>query len=263
MNYTKEVNVNWHPKTRKLCQVPKEGLEFAFVSKNFHQIHQFVWCKDFLQDAIWGHLNQKKITIFGFCYDPEEMIPLYMNKTRLMVANWKDKEFDSKLLNNCLVFLNAIENQLKMTKTVAFKCKDVPPRYKKSSIFILEGSRRWMKSPPMISLYALLIRAGMNHKEGDDPLTTLKNIANGTTKPYYGGVGFKGANDKLNIESSYAPLKKLLKIGDRRIFHRNIHDNYPTVCAANRLHNNFGFVGFAKGFTKEIFPHWHRLKEMK
>ena len=262
MKNIKEKPVNWHPKTQKLYQIPKEGMEFAFVSEDFQQIHQLVWCKDFLQDAIWGHLNQKKVSIYGFTYDPETMPPLFMDKTRLLITNWKDQNFNHKLLNNCLPFLNAFEKKLKMQRTIVFKCQKTPTRYGKSGVWMLEGSKRWMKSPPMISLYTLLIRAGMIHEIGVCPLTTLQKIADKKIDPYFGGDKHDGAKDGRNVTSILPKLRQLLKIGDRKIFHRNIHQNFPAKCLTTKLHNNYGFVGFSAGSTKTDFPHWHR-KEIR
>lgn len=258
MEKAKEVAIKWHPKTQKLYQIPKEGVEFAFVSEDFTQIHQLVWCKDFLQDAIWGHVNKKEISIYGFKYDPATMPPLYLKKTRLIVTNWKDDLFGHKLLNNCLPFLNAIEDQLKMSKTEVSVCKKTPPRYGKSKVWMLEGSRRWMKSPPMISLYTLLIRAGMVHDSSEIPVTTLSRIGNGLKNPYFGGDGHKGASDKANIKKSLQKISFLLNTGDRKIFHREIRKNFPSTCNTGKLHNSYGFVGFSNGDTKTQFPHWHR-----
>jgi len=258
MENIREIEVQWHPKTEKLYQIPKEGMQYAFVSQDFKQIHQLVWCKDFLQDAIWGHLNQKKVSIYGFTYDPETMLPLYLRRTRLMVANWKDESLGPKLLNNCLPFLHAIEKRLGMRRTELFRCQKVPPRYSTAGVWLLEGSKRWMKSPPMISLYTLLIRAGMTHHPGKMPVMTLRHLADGTVRPYFGGEGFKGADDNENISTSLSRFKHLLKTGDRKIFHRKMRENYPSTIQTNKLHNSYGFVGFAKNYTEEDFPYWHR-----
>lgn len=258
MEKTKEVSIKWHPKTQKLYQIPKEGVEFAFISEDYTQIHQLVWCKDFLHDAIWGHVNKKEVSIYGFKYDPATMPPLYLNKTRLIVTNWKDEFFGHKILNNCLPFLNAVEEKLKMSKTEVFLCKKTPTRYGKSKVWMFEGSRRWMKSPPMISLYTLLIRAGMVHDPSEIPEATLSKIAHGKKMAYFGKKSQKGATDKMNIQRSLQKISFLLNTGDRKIFHREIQENYPPTCNVNKLHNNYGFVGFAKGVTKTKFPHWHR-----
>ena len=263
MGKIKNIRVEWHAKTKKLSQIPKEGLEYAFVSEDFKQIHQLVWCKDFLQDAIFGHLNQKEAKIYGFSYNPETMLPLHMSKTRMLITNWKDEDFGPKLLKNCLPFMHAIEKRLKMVKTEVFRCEKVPARYKKAGVYMLESSSRWMKSPPLISLYTFLLRAGMVHKKKQSPLTTITKIGSGDMKSYYGGDGHQGADDKNIANGSKKGIKFILKHGDRKVFHRDIMKNYPESCSTSKIHDSFGIRGFSQGGTKKQFPHWHKLEKNK
>jgi hypothetical protein len=263
MTRIKEREVEWHPKIRKISQVPSEGLEFAFLTENYRQIHQLVWCKDFMQDAIYGHMNQKKVSIYGFRYDPEVDPPLYMDKTRFMLANWKDANFGTHVLENLRPFLNAIEEQLKMARTVFEKSIAPPSRYRKAGVYIANGSKRWMKSPPMISLYTLLLRIGMVHDPKDDPLETIRKVRMGKTSSYY------GTSDRGILETSEAGLSRILEHGDRRLFHREMEKNYPPITKSGlkfsvfTLHDGCGLSAFSKGHTKNEFPHWHRLEEKR
>lgn len=261
MTQIKEREIKWHPKTRKISQVPSEGLEFAFLTENYRQIHQLVWCKDFMQDAIYGHMNNKKVSIFGFMYDPEVDPPIYMDKTRIMLANWKDANFGIHVLENLRPFLNAIEEQLKMARTVFEKSTTPPARYKKSGVYIVNGSKRWMKSPPMISLYTLLLRIGMVHKSKDDPLETIRKVRIGETSGYY------STNDEGILKTSEEGLSRILEHGDRKIFHKEMKKNYPLTTRSGdnfsvfTLHDSCGLSAFSRGVTKTWFPHWHRLEK--
>lgn len=276
MSDIRERKVEWHPKTLKqISQIPKDGLEFAYVSEDYRQVHQLVWCKDFMQDAAYGFLNNKAIEIYGFEYNPVKNPPLYTDQTRLLVCNWRDKEFQGKLLKNCLPFLNGIETQLKMKKTVVERCVNPPPIYRRSGVFIIEGSKRWMASPPMISLYTLLIRIGLVHVPTQSFSDTLSQIQAGALKPYnwqpdqpskYADSGFiHEDNDSDFLNRGRAGLDRILKYGDRRLFHNKIEDNYAITdsddeVSVETLHESCGLGGFSSGHTKNYFPYWHRLE---
>lgn len=268
-----ERQVQWHPKNRRLIQIPKNGIEYAFVSEDYRQIHQLVWCKDFMQDAVYGQVNQKPVDIYGFKYDPATDPPLYMKKTRIMVTSWRDAKFGLKICNNCLEFLNGVETHLKMSKTVLEKCLGTPPTYKKSGVWLIEGSRRWMKSPPMMSLYTMLIRIGIVHTLGDSFKKTIQLIKSGELKPYNwkedrvnsSGIKFHHENDKDFLKKGNRGLSTILKHGDRKLFFRDIKENYPAKnnygysFSTYHLHDQCGLVGFSKKETKTEFPHWHRF----
>lgn len=248
-------DVEWHKKTKNISQISSNGLEYAFLSNDYKQIHQLVWCKDFLHDAIYGQLTGKKISIYGFSYDPNEHQPLHLDSTRLMLASRKDRDFEKKIKCS-LIFLNKIERHLKIFKTKIEKCASPPRHYAKSGVFIFNGSKRWMKSPPMISLYTLLIRVGMVHDPKCTWQETIDAIRNGSLSPYYtyDGNFLKDAKDGMD---------RIFKFGDRKIFHRDIKENYPDDVNTGRMHNDYGIVGYSKKVTENRCPHWHRNLEKK
>jgi hypothetical protein len=268
-----ERQIDWHPKNRKLIQIPKNGLEYAFVSDDYRQIHQLVWCKDFMQDAVYGQVNQKPVTIYGFKYDPAVDPPLNMEKTRIMVTSWRDANFGSKICNNCLEFLRGVESHLKMRKTTVEKCSGAPATYKKAGVWLLDGSKRWMKSPPMLSLYTMLIRIGLVHNVGDSFKKTIRLIKSGELKPYNwkeDKIDHKGSvihydNDRDFLRKGNRGLVRILKHGDRKLFFSDIANNYPEnnkrgySFSTYDLHDRCGLVGFSKKETASEFPYWHRL----
>lgn len=266
MSKIAERKVEWHPKTLKgISQIPKDGMEFAYVSEDYKQVHQLVWCKDFMQDTIFGYLNNAQFEIYGFEYDPAKNPAICKDKTRIMVCNWRDQQFEQKLLVNCKEFLHGIEKKLKMKKTIFEKCVNPPPIYRRSGVFIIEGSRRWMIAPPMISLYTLLIRVGMIHPVGQDVEETLNQVRNQTLNPYnwkpdrttkWGEI--HDDNDSDNLQNGWDGLNTILRIGDRKIFHRSIKENYRNNVGIYTIHDDCGLGGFSNGYTEDNFPHWHR-----
>jgi len=257
--------IEWHPKTQKICQIPKDGLEYALVSEDYRQVHQLVWCKDFLQDAIYGHINHKKINIYGFEYNPDTSPPIYLDQTRILITNWKDADFARKLLENCQEFLHEIEEILKLRKTVIERCENPPPRYRKAGVFLLNGSKRWMHAPPMISLYTLLIRVGFVHPLGQSAQATLNQIKANKLIPYNHHPGKE--TDVDLVADVFKGIKRILKYGDRRLFHRNIQQNYPLnnqyghVFSIHQMHDSCGMMSFTTATNKADFPHWYRFLE--
>lgn len=266
MRDVKERKVEWHPKTIKgISQIPKDGMEFAYVSEDYKQVHQLVWCKDFMQDTIFGFLNNQKFEIYGFEYDPAKNPAICKEKTRIMICNWRDQEFEKKLLKNCKEFVNGIEKKLKMNKTIFEKCINPPPIYRRSGVFIAEGSKRWMQAPPMISLYTLLLRIGMVHPLGQDVDKTLQQIHDEEIKPYNwkpDRVTKWGEshddNDADHLKNGWNGLNKILHHGDSKIFHKAIEKNYRSSVGIYTIHDDCGLGGFSNGYTEDDFPFWHR-----
>lgn len=261
-------DVKWHSKSHSIAQIPKEGLEFAMLSNDYKQLNQLVWCKDFMQDIIWSHLNKKAIEIFGFKYDPYSMPAPCTKRVRLMLSNYKDPELGDKIINNMLPLLNSVEKRLRMSETKIEKCHLPPPVYRKSGVWIVDGSKRWLKAPPMLSFYTFLIRIGLVHQAGDTLEMTLDKIANGVIKSYYDN----NMRDKFMAKNAMKGISILMKQRDTKIFPSDIKLNYPShyeeksfTGAVNRvtmkvhsIHDRCGIVGFSESKTKTYFPNWHK-----
>jgi hypothetical protein len=264
-----ERKVEWHPKTLKgISQIPKDGLEFAYLSEDYKQVHQLVWCKDFMQDTIFGFVNRTVIEVYGFTYDPSTDPHPCQSKTRMLVCNWRDKTFEQKILMNCREFLNDIESRLNMSKTIFERCMNPPAIYRKAGVFIINGSKRWMLAPPMISLYTLLIRIGMVHPCGQSAIDTLNQIESGYLKPYnwkpdtetdYGTS--HAENDTDFLQGGRSGLNRILQFGDQRLFYKDMAQNYPSTLTAYTIHDHCGLLAFSSKQTEEHFPHWHRLEK--
>ena len=249
--------IDWKPvsASAKILQIYSKGLEYALVSDDYKQCHPFVWCKDFLHDAIYATINNKWVEIYKFRFDPSKDPLPCMSKIRLLLTNSKDKKFAEKI-PAVLDFINQIEERLKIKKTIVRKCWLPPESYRKAGVFMFEGSRRWIQAPPMLSLYSLLLRVGFCHTAGDSFEKTLEGIKSGKIKPYQkkDGHWFK------NTEPAF---EKILRLGDRKIFDRNMQLNYPSNLDVDSIHNKLGIIGFATDMVYKsigesvIVPHWH------
>ena len=85
-------------------QIYTTGIEFAFVGrkdKKWKQATTFVFCKDFLHDAVWAQVNQKPILVHGFQYAPIKGYSIKVPREPLYGSadwySWQDKysEFDT------------------------------------------------------------------------------------------------------------------------------------------------------------------------
>ena len=128
--------------------------------------------------AIAGHIvfakiYDKPISNYNFKYDPKEKPKPYLEKIRLLTTNSSNNKF-SKKITNSLDFINQLEDILGIKKSILRECNNPPEEYTKSGIWFFEGHKRWINSPPMLSLYSLFIRIGCNHKKGNSYKTTIE-----------------------------------------------------------------------------------------
>lgn len=251
----KKIKVTWIEKKKSISQVYASGLEYALLTENFEMIHQFVYCKDFMQDAIAGSLQNKTMSIYGFCYNPKICPPVYHKKTRILFTNASDKVMANRI-SGSKDFLNQIEKQLKMHRTQIYQAVDPPKQYAKSGVYIYNGSARWMISPPMISLYTLLMRVSLAHKLGDEFTKTIDGVSSGKIQ------GMQN-EDQHQMKSAKKALGWILDKGDRKIFFKNQIENYKDQ-DVNTMHNDLGIVAYSQGCPKYNFPKWYKeIKEVE
>lgn len=240
-----------------ISQIYSKGMEFALVSQDYKQCNPFVWCKDFLQDVVYSALHKKWINIYDFQYSPYTDPEPCLDKVRILVANANDSKLRNKI-PNVIDILNQIEDTLDIKKSFVRECWMPPENYRKSGVWMFEGSKRWLKSPPMLSLYTLLLRVGCVHTVGVRYEKTLKDIMSQDIKPYQ-------KKDALWLKHSMTGIEKIIRIGDRKIFHSDIKDNYPNL-DIDVIHNQLGIAGFSSDIQDKLkgrpvaVPYWHYLK---
>ena len=172
---------------------------------------------------------------------------------RFLIGNSGDAKF-SENVPALLDFLHQIESELKIPATKAIRCSNPPVKYKKGGVFLILGSKRWIRSPVMVSLYTLLVRVGLGHTIGKPFRETLEATKSG--KSYC-------REDVSRVQSGLAGIERILKEGDLVIFGKSIHNNYPKDLSVGMLHNDSGIVVFSSGRTESQFPQWHGKPEVK
>ena len=244
-----KVSVEWLTKVYGLSQIYSSGLEFCFISKDMKQACAFMFCKDFLQDALMATHNKSKINIYGFSYDSKKDNPIDLDRTRIAVTNSKDNDFASKI-PAMMDFIHQFERKLKLIRSSCYAVENPPTKYAKCGVFIIEGSNRWMRSPPMISLYSLLIRVGFTHKIGNTIEKTMDDLIKGKSKPYQN-------NDKSQLQGAKTGIDTILKYGYAKVFFNDPKMNFPNIPEHN-MHYNMGIVAYSGGMSKQHIKHWHR-----
>lgn len=248
--------IKWQksPKNSKIFQIYEKGLEYSMVSKDYEQCHPFVWCKDFLHDVIYASINKREFKAYKFKYDPNSSPKPGFDKIRILIANSKDEEFYEKI-KNVIDFIHQFESELKIKKSIVYQCKNPPKEY--SKVFLIEGNKRWINSPPMVSLYTLIIRVGFSHKINDNFRQTIDNLKNEKIEPYQKKDGYW-------IKAVEPAIKEILEKNDKKIFNKKMSLNYPPKLKPNFVHNKLGLVGFANDIIKKqnnlpvLMKDWHQ-----
>jgi hypothetical protein len=251
--------IKWKPLSdvQKALQVYTKGVEYALVSDDNWQCHSFVWCKDFLHDVVYSSINKKPFEVYRFRYNPLKEPNPSIKKLKILVTNAKDKNLETKL-PDCLDFIHQIEKFLKIKPTIIKKCSNPPFGYEKSGVFLFVAHKRWINSPPMLSLYSLFIRIGLSHEIGENFLNTLEKIKLEVIKPYQ-------KYDKKWILEIQNALNKIFKYSDKKIFFKNIKENYPDNLSMDTVHNRLGIIGYSNNIKLKkqnlpvVIPGWHKL----
>lgn len=253
--------INWHNEnTPKISQVYNKGLEYALISEDDKQICPFVYCKDFLQDVVYASVNNRAIQIHKFEYNPHKDGHITTEKTKILIANANDIVFFLRL-PIVLDFLHQIEECLNLEKTELICCEAIPDKYK-SGVFLLQADYKWLLSPPLLSLYSLLVRIGFVHTENDSFRNTILRITVDEVKTYQ-------KEDRRYVLKSLNGFNRILSEGVDLFSNFTIRNkpptkeqilkkNYPKTTSVKKIHYECGLMAFSSGLTKKRYPFWHQ-----
>lgn len=237
--------VNWFPDA-SMAQIYSTGLEFAFVSLEGKQCHAFAYCKDFLQDAVWATLNKSSVGIYGFSYVHGKNPPVDMDNMRLGVrVKGTPKEDMETMCRKALTFLQEVDAGQGFSPSELLLGGQ--RKGEKSKTFVFVSDPAWLHSPPMVSLYSLLVRVGMTYEGG------------GWRAHFDNAKKYIGKNDKTYIKSAQKGVNKIIGKDPTKIFAKEIKDNYPTGVSVSSMHNSSGIVAYAKGSVEaKIKSKWQK-----
>lgn len=249
-NIPKSVSVKWLTRSG-LSQIYSRGMEMCFISRMWEQCCQFVLCKDFLHDAVFSYRHKKPIEIYGFRYNHKRNKPIDLRNIRIAICNSQDPKFKYKI-QPMISFLNQIEKEMGLKKSNIIRVKNPPELYRKCGVYIVLGSGRWLISPPMISLFALLIRCGTRHEINEEWRSTVDYIIDDLSF----GYGESCSDDGDYLMEAMSTIEQIIKIGYNEIFYKTPKKNYPLNVDAEVFHDDYGICGFAMGDCE--VKHWYK-----
>jgi hypothetical protein len=281
-------------------QIYSTGVEFAMVGrvgKKWKQATTFVFCKDFLHDAIWAMLHKRPVAIYDFRYSPPGAkvakepkkgttewydwsslnqqfelgddgklrvdIPIHMGRTALLFrdTNLKGLVGKKRFHNHrigALDFLNQVDEQMGFSPTEIHQVKGTKGN---PPTWLILGDKRWMHAPTLLSLYSILIRVGYYHNPGGEFMRTLEMMKDGECGIKGGedeyGDGAAGCNDTSYVGQAWKGIQVILKHGIK-VFHDEMIENYPDDVRTSVLHDTYGIVNFTNKRPEKRMPRWYR-----
>ena len=149
-----------------LSEIYHSGWEVGFVSSKengYTFATQLAFCKDFLNDAVWAAVNNKPVSIYSFCYDPEVDSPIDMKTCRIGVRHTpysKNKDLYEGCLKSARLMRTFERKWNFKKKTTVLKTEN--NENIKGDIVVFESDPRWMSSTVLLSLYTCLARMGLS-----------------------------------------------------------------------------------------------------
>ncbi len=238
-----------HVKDNGLNQIYSTGMQLSIVNGTNRRVIPWILCKDYVQDLIWGTVNQKPISQYGYSFKPE-MHSLTENGNKLLIRN-KDVTNEELIewLESSMAFVNAFFRKCYSCKRI----KIMGHYYDGAHIVIvINFPEEFFIAGPLSSLFLLMIRVGgFFKKEGfASYLDVIENI----NDPVKGDkITFKCSphNDRGYLRGSYKLIKHMLKNGIDSVFQDIPEMNWHKDLNSEQIHNNTGIVSFTKNYWKE------------
>ena len=202
-----------------LSEDVKHGLCYSFYVSN-KQCHQWVHCKDFLNDVVAATVNTcSPFSIYGLRVPT---IPISLKTCALLL---KEEEPQMYSVKAAIEFVNIVNDLVGFNKTRVNS--KVLPFYK------TRGDKRWLHDPRLLSLYTLLLRLGLTYDGSGEEF--IAKIINSQIKTRY-EPDFYSASD----------LHKAFEFVKTFDYSTNIRLNYPQLTSINvfNFHHHSGITSW-------------------
>jgi len=240
-------------KSSGLNQIYSKGIEVAFADRvegrKFIQLHPFAYCKDYLQDAVFSTVNKESIHIYGFSFVPGINKPVNMKETIVALT---DASKDAKtLLREAKargMFMREIDEIVgTKKKTVIKQVTNLD-----NKVFIFISDKVWLHSPPLLSLYLLLLRVGRLY-EGGDVIDYVKNFKKEDDENSKNMTNNDVGYIEAIFEAYGGKLLKTVLERNVKLFNPKIEKNYLKGTFGYSFHDSTGIVSFARSFDSDDF----------
>lgn len=234
------------------------GLQYSMASEDAadgaaDQVMPFAFCREYLTDIVYSGLHNQPVNSYGLVI-PAPPRPA-TTRTRLLLSNPKEPAdvFLARAVN-AVDFVAHYEGLMDLPPSELVPCDSPPP--KTGAVVMFDGSNLWQSSPPMLSLYSLLIRIGMVHRSDErTPEDTMRLVVSKTVKSYQ-------VNDAEQARFALRVIDWLAgKPGFRTLLGTSQAKNFPNRLTVDDLHTRSGVVSYSHGTTARYYPEWEdRLK---
>lgn len=256
------------------AQIYSNGAEVALSNSKGQQVGPFVWCKDFLHDALRARIHATPSSIYGYKTGAAELAMIDLDQPYVLLTN-SDLPNLSKRLDNIQDFMQQADKAIVPWGglTTYRPANNPPEKYAKCGVSYWTGSPLWMISPPAFSLWTLLLRNGQVHEIGRDWLETIQDIIKGKLAAGVAndGVYLEYAMPAIDlmrengIDAVFAPKTKGAESATSSMpedeverpawFQKTITKNYPpsNKLDIGTLHHFGGIVSFGDKSGKQAF----------
>ena len=234
-----------HKSIRALNQIYHSGCRLAWITPDDKACHQWVICKDFLQDVVAAMLHNKSYGIYGFLYDPAVDPHLDLSKPRLALR------FDD--VQNYALH-TAMQNSSNLLKYFELKwgwggpSTTVTAYADDTSVFDLNPN--WLGNPVLLSICTTLIRQGVNYMATTE---SLEKILSGE-----GDSPLIGKEEHTRLANVTKKFPKWWEKFDPKWFDGPSHSDAYLAETVSYLHNHSGyytlFMGFRGVWLTKVFP---------
>lgn len=226
----------------------KNLIRFAYTDEKGNALHQFVKCRDYLGDVLWGEKWNKSITKYGFTWNP---LGFNQDRTRFIL------EMDQPHLELLKINLEDLKKVLKDdTITIVVLPKGLPNSNPEQEYVYIEANSYWMMGIPHISFYTYMIKLYASYTLTE--ISEYLYLTNKDTNALYSENKYSmELNYIAQLNSAYdAPFKE--KSFSLFVdYHRECLASLPNPLQhrsseAREVHNNSGFIARREEIYKTL-----------
>lgn len=216
------------------------GVCMALLAENGHPVYSIGACKEYVLDYTLAAVHKG-----GSIYCTKNHACL--KEVRLAVYGLGD------LVLCSLDLLNRFENALDIPPTQVYRTS-VP------NLVVFRGDKRWMMAPPLLSLYALLVRVGRSHQLGKTLKEALDSFWEAQIPPpsaVYDAKYWEKNTDRQYMKQAKVGIECILRHGDRAVFGEDMKENWEP---GTDIHNR-GIIAYSEKALKVKHPEWYKFME--
>ena len=255
----KKARVKWFVKKSSLNEIYQPtGIMFSFAnlskSKEYDiiQCHEWVKCRDYLQDVVRTTLTGDPSVIYGFKFHKEVNPAVSLAKIRLLVTkgSLKSDEQLATFKNSMKASLVLVQHFEKYAGVSLSTMKEVDVKGSdKKAAFMFTGSSIWMKSPYLVSMYSYLIRLGSKDIKFKNAVELRKEFEK-MVEDYKFNRKYKSDNDVNYLCTMWKHLHTIMKNRRTLFVRQNGFDaSFYKDTSIRDFHNFGGILSLIQGAT--------------